>query len=712
MPSRPTQTILSIILGLAVGLFLGEDVRIFEVFAMAFVGLLQMAALPFVVCSVIYTIGSIGSTDLLRFSKVAVPILVLLWLLGLIAVGLFSAALPSVSFGSFFSASLVQSPPPFDWVRLFVPTNVFNALTENLVPAVVVFSVLFGIALASVQDNAALLDQFRAARDALIKLNSYVARIVPAGTFFVMGFAAGTVPFDNVALLQAYILYNAVGAFLIAVVVLPALISAMTPHSYWSVVSASREALLTAFVVGSTFVVIPMISDAVRKLDAQLGERGDEATPDPGFLVSLAYPLPDVGKVFAMFYVPFAAWFYGQELTLSEWAAFYFAIVPVVFASTTTAIPILLDVMRVPADALQLFLSTGVVAGRFSYLTHTMHLIAFAVFANCLLRKRFNLHPGRLTMVLTGLVVGMTGLHYGLSAYVTRLAEAAPSRAPLLMDRPLLNDKVPFQIRREIGESVPDDSAQFSSKLARVMSRGVLRVGYDPDELPFTYFNSNGDLVGFDVEMAHRLAADLGVRIEFVPFEHASLIEQIRSGDIDVAMAGLEGTLQRAVANRLADSYLDVTMALVVPDHRRSDFSSKSSIDEIEALKVAVVENGFFDEIAASQFPDAKIIILPSERDFFVQNPPADVLVTSAEIGSAWTLLRPEFAVTAPFGDNVKVPLFYLSGQDPEFEEFLEVWLELQTKNGTIKKLYDYWILGKNPAKRRWSVREDVLDWR
>ena len=38
-----------------------------------------------------------------------------------------------------------------------------------------------------------------------------------------------------------------------------------------------------------------------------------------------------------------------------------------------------------------------------------------------------------------------------------------------------------------------------------------LRVGYLPDSLPFAFVNERGDLVGFDVELAHRLARELGV---------------------------------------------------------------------------------------------------------------------------------------------------------------------------------------------------------
>ena len=45
----------------------------------------------------------------------------------------------------------------------------------------------------------------------------------------------------------------------------------------------------------------------------------------------------------------------------------------------------------------------------------------------------------------------------------------------------------------------------------------MLRVGYLPDNLPFAFFNAAGDLVGFDIEMAHTLARDLRVELEFVP---------------------------------------------------------------------------------------------------------------------------------------------------------------------------------------------------
>ena len=59
--------------------------------------------------------------------------------------------------------------------------------------------------------------------------------------------------------------------------------------------------------------------------------------------------------------------------------------------------------------------------------------------------------------------------------------------------------------------------------LETIDARKVLRVGYLPDALPFAFFNQAGDLVGFDVELAHRLAREMGVTLAFVPVDRDRL---------------------------------------------------------------------------------------------------------------------------------------------------------------------------------------------
>ena len=68
----------------------------------------------------------------------------------------------------------------------------------------------------------------------------------------------------------------------------------------------------------------------------------------------------------------------------------------------------------------------------------------------------------------------------------------------------------------------PEPLRPGESLLHRIRRRGVIRIGYNEDKLPFAYFNNRGNLVGLDINMAHQLARDLGVSIEFVRFDRQS----------------------------------------------------------------------------------------------------------------------------------------------------------------------------------------------
>ena len=93
----------------------------------------------------------------------------------------------------------------------------------------------------------------------------------------------------------------------------------------------------------------------------------------------------------------------------------------------------------------------------------------------------------------------------------------------------------------------------------------------------------------------------------------------------------------------------------------------------------------------------------------------ADALLTSAEAGSAWTMLFPEYQVSTPLPHPVRLPvvILYSGTADPAMDEFLDNWVMLKHNEGALKIIYDYWILGKGaePVQRRWSVIRNVLHW-
>ena len=89
-------------------------------------------------------------------------------------------------------------------------------------------------------------------------------------------------------------------------------------------------------------------------------------------------------------------------------------------------------------------------------------------------------------------------------------------------------------------------------------------------------------------------------------------------------------------------------------------------------------------------------------------------MLFTAEAGSAWTLLYPKYSVAVPKPDVVHVPMAYaLPEGERQFADFVDVWIEMKLRDGTVDRLFQHWILGRGAqdTRPRWSVIRDVLGW-
>ncbi len=113
--------------------------------------------------------------------------------------------------------------------------------------------------------------------------------------------------------------------------------------------------------------------------------------------------------------------------------------------------------------------------------------------------------------------------------------------------------------------------------------------------------------------------------------------------------------------------------------------------------------------------PDAEIVPTDSAREFFKAKPGEyDALITLAEVGSAWTLVYPAYTVSVPLPNPIKIPLAYpMPHGDSNMKDFVNTWIELKKRDGTIDAVFNHWILGKGAEQKepRWSVIRDVLHW-
>ncbi len=713
-PSTTTLILSGLAFGIAVGLFFGDLVSPLGFVGDAYVGLLQMTVLPFIVVSLVSSIGALTPEQGRALTKHGLIILALLWSIGAATVFVMSLALPDQQVGSFFSTTLVEAPQEIDHIELYIPSNPFSSLANNYVPAVVLFCVLFGVAIMKHEGREKVIGVFEVATDALRRVTGFIMKLAPIGVFAISANAAGTLSLAEFGRLQGYLLILGAGAFLLTFWLLPMLVTLLTPFRYWQVLAASKDALITGFVTGSVFVVIPLLCLAISDLlkDHPPPREGQGIRHD--FLIPLAYSFPDSGKIFSLIFISFAAWFYGNPLAWGDYPFLLLTGTFLAFGKLIAAIPFLLDAFQLPSDIFRLFLISGVFASRFADLVGVMHLFVFTVLSTCALAGLAKFRPSRCLPALGGTLALGLGLVFGIRAILGITFADTYQKDKVLAEMQLLRSPVPA---RMLEVSAPNPvPLEGLSRLERIRQRGIIRVGYLPDRLPFSYFNESGQLVGFDVDLVHQLAGDLGVSIEFIPYDLETLADELRNDHFDIAVSGILATQARVERMLLSEPYLTAHMGLIVPDHRVREFDQQAKISRMESVRFAVLRDSFFRNRVESFMPHAEVVELDSEREFFdFIHSEVDGLLTTAEGGSAWTLLYPQYDFVSPVRPGLAAPVVIALGgqQDLIFEEVMSNWVDLQRLDGSIDKLFEYWVLGRQPGAEgpRWSVIRDVLRW-
>lgn len=713
--------------GALCGLFFGEMCRVLEPAGSAFIKLMQMAVIPYVVVSLIGGIGDLNRAEAGTVARKGGLLLVALWILGIVIFFSMQFAFPPRISASFYSAGEVTRPEPVNLVDTFIPANPFRALADGILPAIVLFSVFLGVALIGVKDRKPLIDILDILSRSLSRIMGFIMAIIPYGIFAVTAYAVGTLSFDTLYQLQFFCESYLVLNLILTLAVLPLIVSLFTGFRYRDILYACGGALVLSFSAQKTFIALPLIERGVRELFAKHQAGEGRAGTYAEVLLPIAYNFPTYGDFAPFLFVIFVGWLYeapmhaGQQLHCALAGVFSF------FGSSKAAVPFLLTLARLPEDAFELYISSSALLSHFGAALSCMFLFAFAAVCVALISGAFRVRLRRVVAVAIALVVLLAVAIGGLRLGFSYLLKGAYHGGDIVssMDMPAMGDggrsyegvsATVFRTIEEFRARYPHEDDDSHDVLDRIKERGALRVGYNEDALPFTFFNKKGSLVGYDVQMAYELASLMGIsRVEFIPIVYGALDEALDSGRCDIIMAGAVITPERLKKMKFSSSHMTSHLAFVVPDYRRDEFSSLTEVREREGVTIAVMKGTACEEILPRLFPRARVIRLDANRDFF-SGRKGDAVLTTAEEGAPWTLLYPFYRV-ASFGPNEGTRFLHAypvaKDSDESFLRFVNAFLDMERAHDSLRQKYEYWVLGKNPYRvhRRWSVIRDVLHW-
>src|SRR5690554_1487206 len=114
------------------------------------------------------------------------------------------------------------------------------------------------------------------------------------------------------------------------------------------------------------------------------------------------------------------------------------------------------------------------------------------------------------------------------------------------------------------------------NSLERIKEKGKFVVGLDDTFAPMGFRDEEGNLVGFDIDLARLVAERMGVEVEFKPVDWDGVILSLKSGLIDVIWNGLTITEERARQINFTEPYMNNRQVIVV--RMNSDIQTKQDL--------------------------------------------------------------------------------------------------------------------------------------
>ncbi|MFK5983627.1 MAG: cation:dicarboxylase symporter family transporter [Flavobacteriaceae bacterium] len=695
--SLSTKVLIGVFAGLLLGVYFGEKVAWMSIMGDIFIGLLQMTVLPYIMFSLIVNIGRLSLDTGRKIIKYGIIFLLMLLSIGILFLFVLPFAFPEWGSGSFYSSDFIQEAQPFDIVKLYIPANPFESLSNNIVPAVVLFSIFIGLGIMKLPNKETLLKPLDVLIDSLNQVNKMMIKITPIGVFSIAAGIVSKLSWNDISRLQGYLLIYLLAAGLMTFIVLPYIISIFTPYSPKEVFKITKPTLITIFATGKIIVVFPQLIDDIKKILETREGTTDEAKSEVDVIMPLAYPFPNLGTFLIFIFVPFAAWYTGKELLLTDYPIFLSSTLLSSFVAPITGLPFSLNLLKIPLETFQLFVVSTVITDRIRVVAGAFHLITFTLLTISASQGFLKLKKKKLiqSLVVIG-IVGTTSI-FGLNILLKKSMQNIPTNEEIVNSFELISPEQPYTIIEKAKRN-PNRKWRGENTLSRIKRRGKLRVGYYPDSRPFAFINKDSLLVGLDIDLAHQLAADLEVELEFVQITNGLLINEMKKDYYDIIMSGIFLSSSYAQQIELSKPYLNVTLALVVKKDN-TYFDNFESTSAIDTFTIAYFERKEIANEFASYFPKAGIHAIPNINKFFENDINdsivTDAYLTSAERASALTIHHPEYKMVNPLPYHINNALVFPIANDRVWSKFIDKWIDFRTNDDTVGQIYKQWILGQ-----------------
>lgn len=158
----------------------------------------------------------------------------------------------------------------------------------------------------------------------------------------------------------------------------------------------------------------------------------------------------------------------------------------------------------------------------------------------------------------------------------------------------------------EEGTNVEEGASAKARTLEEIKKSGKVTIGVFSDKNPFGYIDADGELQGYDVYFAKRLAKELvgsEENAEFVYVEAASRVEYLQSAKVDILLANFTVTPERSEQVDFTLPYMKVALGVVSPEENLI-----TDVDQLKDKTLIVVKGTTADTYFTENYPEVKLL--------------------------------------------------------------------------------------------------------
>ena len=230
-----------------------------------------------------------------------------------------------------------------------------------------------------------------------------------------------------------------------------------------------------------------------------------------------------------------------------------------------------------------------------------------------------------------------------------------------------------------------------ADSLAAIKQRGVLRIGCEGTYSPFCYQDEQGNLVGFDVDVAKAVAGKMGLKPEFTPSKWEGILAALDTGRFDVVFNQVTISEERRKAYDFSQPYTYSGLQILVRKDRLKDIKGP---DDLAGKKVGVLLGTNHEQWLREHTPKADVRTYEDDasrnQDLLVGRIDA-ILNDRLIVGAAEKIYGGQIMPTGPLVSETRQAAAVKKG-NAELVAAIDQALQAATADGTLKTISEKWF--------------------